>query len=212
MSPVDSSAADSSTNTPKTEREVGKNRGSEVLVEADASNAAQPKLKKKKTHDVKTPEVVADGAVSELPQEPSSVVNGHRKGKKSKGGSKIETETSLAPEKDRGEKKSKKRKRKEGDGDGSNAVEQLEATSNDKPDDEKRAKKRKHKEKREDGSPSKQNDVPDEETGVVATNGEEVKEKTKKRRKSKAGVENGDEIVEKTRKKRKKSESQPSST
>jgi hypothetical protein len=211
MSPVDSSAADSSTNTPKTEREVGKNRGSEVLVEADASNAAQPKLKKKKTHDVKTPEVVADGAVSELPQETSSVVNGHRKSKKSKEGSKVETEPSLAPEKDRGEKKSKKRKRKEDDGDRSNAVEQLEATSNE-PHDEKRAKKRKHKEKREDGSPSKQNDVPDEETGVVATNGEEVKEKTKKRRKSKAGVENGDEIVEKTRKKRKKSESQPSST
>ncbi|KAN0132085.1 hypothetical protein V8E53_010122 [Lactarius tabidus] len=201
MSPVDSSPVDSSENAPKTQPEVGKKRDLDVLVEADASNAAQPKPKKKKRHDdAKRPEVA-------LPQEPPSVVNGHRKSKKSKEGSKAETEPSLAPEKDRGEKKSKKRKRKEGDGDESNAIEQTDATSNDKPDDEKKAKKRKHKEKREDDSPSKQNDVPDE---VVATNGEEVKEKAKKRKKSK---EKGDEvspkteIVEKTRKKRKKSES-----
>jgi len=171
MSPVDSSAVDSSENAPKIEREK---RDSAVQVEADTSNATQTKPKKKKRH-VPRPEVAAEGVVSELP---SSVVNGHRKGKKSKEGSKTGTETSLVPEKDRGENKSKKRKRKEGDGDGSNAIDtQLEATLNDKPEDEKKAKKRKHK---EDGSPSKQHDVPDE-VGVVAT-------KAKKRKKSKASA------------------------
>ena len=155
----------------------------DLFTQAITSIAAQQKPKKNKRHDVpddvKTPEVAA---------EPPSVVNGHKKAKE---GSKTDNVTSPAPEKDRGEKKSKKRKRKEGDGDGSNAIEptdtQLEA----------KAKKRKHK---EDGSPSKQNDAP------VATNGEEVKEKAKKRKKSKSSAEKGEEIVEKTKKKRKKSE------
>ena len=185
-------------------------------------NAAQPKPKKKKRHDIsnedKKLEAPADAViVSELPQDPSSVVNGstrHRKGEKSKEG--VTQTEPLALDKDKDEKKSKKRKRKEG------AIEQtdtqLEATSNDKPEDEKKAKKRKHKEKRDTGSSSKQRDVFDEETGhveAVTTDAEEVKEKRKKRKDKKTSAEKGDELlpgektelVEKTRKKRKKSES-----
>ncbi|KAH8995747.1 hypothetical protein EDB92DRAFT_1845913 [Lactarius akahatsu] len=223
MSPVDSSAADSLVNAAKTVREVGTKRDSEVLVEADTSNAAQSKSKKKQRRDVPA-EVAADekktGVVSEPPQEPSSVVNGstekHKKGKKSK--KKSETQTSpreLALEEHRDEKKSKKRKRKEGDGDRPNdAIEQtdtqLEATSlhlNDKSQDENKAKKRKHKEKRDDGSQSKQIDVAGEETGQVgmATGAEEKKKK--KGKDKKASAEEKASAVEKPKKKRKKRES-----
>ncbi|KAI9442545.1 hypothetical protein H4582DRAFT_1929098 [Lactarius indigo] len=175
MSPVDSSAADSLVNAAKTEHEAGTKRDSEVLVEADTSNAAQPKSKKKQRRDIPA-DVAADekktGVVSELPQEPPSVVNGstekHKKSKKNK--EKSDTQTlpkESAPEKHRDGKKSKKRKRKEGDSDGPNdAIEQtdtlLEATSlhlDDKSQDENKVKKRKHKEKRDDGSLSKQSDV-----------------------------------------------------
>jgi hypothetical protein len=198
------------------------------------STAAQPKSKKKKRHDVpekdKRAEVAADeekiGVVSELPQEPSSVVNGsterHRKSKKSKEGFKPETQTSpkeSAPKKDRDEKKSKKRKRKESDGDGSNAVEQtdtqLKVTSfrlYDKSENDKKAKKRKPKEKRDDVSPSKPTDVADEGTGrmePVATDTEEVAKKKKKSKDKKASAEKApvsDEVTGgEKRKKRKKS-------
>ncbi|KAH9083914.1 hypothetical protein EDB83DRAFT_2282730, partial [Lactarius deliciosus] len=210
----------------KTVREVGTKRDSEVLVEADTSNAAQPKSKKKQRHDVPA-EVAAEekktGVVSEPPQEPSSVVNGstekHKKGKKSK--EKSETQTSpgeLVLEEHRDEKKSKKRKRKEGDGDGPNdAIEQtdtqLEATSlhlNDKSQDENKTKKRKHKEKRDDGSQSKQSDVAGGQVGL-ATGAEEVTEREKKKKKGKDRKASADEkapAVEKPKKKRKKSESE----
>ncbi|KAH8993322.1 hypothetical protein EDB86DRAFT_2929945 [Lactarius hatsudake] len=215
MSPVDSSAADSLVNAAKTVREVGAKRDSEVLVEADTSNAVQPKSTKKQKRDVPAEAAAEEkktGVVSEPPQEPPSVSK-----------EKSETQTSsreLAREEHKDEKKSKKRKRKEGDGDGPNdAIEQtdtqLEATSlhlNDKSQDENKAKKRKHREKRDDGSQSKQSDVAGEETAQgLATGAEEVKEREKKKKKGKdkkAGAEEKALAVEKPKKKRKKSESE----
>jgi len=185
MSPVDSSAVDSSANAAKTGPEVAKK--SEVLVVTDTVNTAQPKSKKKKRHDVSNED---NEPVSELPQEPSSVVNGstkrHRNGEKSKEGFTQTSPQELDLEK---EKKSKKRKRKEG------AIEQTDTQLETLNEDEKKAKKRKHKEKRENGSPSKQSDVPDEETGhmeAVTTGADEVKEKKRKKRKDKkASAEKG---------------------
>jgi len=190
----------------------------------DTSNAAQPQSKKRR-HDVpeedkRTADEKKIGVVSELPQEPSSVVNGstekHRKSKKGKEGFKPETQTSpkeSPPEKARDEKKSKKRKRKEGDGDGSNPVDTQEATSfhlNDKSEDEKKVKNRKPK---DDVSPSKQNDVAEEEIGrmeLVATDAEVVKERKKKSKDKKSSTEKVPVVDEVTagekRKKRKKSE------